>query len=319
MKVRTIFCVVAVSVGLASAASATLAASEFLLFVGERVSLRVSEEPLRDVLSALSAEGEFILVEKGEPDANLTLSLELEGADWGKVFQRLIGDWAYVVEWDNTGRPVRVIVNWNQSNDSAAIEAGALSDTEIEAQIRAAAQQITSPSDPVADVIDDMYAAKAALEEARFALQSADESSRAAAQIALEEAEGNYQSSLRSMGSYDDSRVVEALVPTLEEGDRESQIAAMESLRWVSKTHGSPTALSHALSMTRDLDPEVSRAALEVAVRYEREAVVLPILKEIALASGPNQSFAAREWLRIKAEIEARQKEAETGGQQLRE
>ena len=55
-------------------------------------------------------------------------------------------------------------------------------------------------------------------------------------------------------------------------------------------------------------DDAEERAAIEVLIRYGDEAEVLTLLEPLALQAGPNQDLAARSWVRIREEQDARDK-----------
>jgi hypothetical protein len=190
-----------------------------------------------------------------------------------------------------------------QSTGAAAATASA---GDIEARIRAAAGEVLAPRDPAGDAI-------ARLEDARDALEAArggpnEEAAREA-----------YLDAIAGLDTHDESRAVEALLPTFEMDDRDARLAGLETLRELSHTARTPAAVEAAMTSFEIADdPEVERAALQVLVRYGDPQEVMRLLEPLALADGPNRDLAVREWIRIKDEQSARAAMARSGDLQPR-
>jgi hypothetical protein len=106
-------------------------------------------------------------------------------------------------------------------------------------------------------------------------------------------------------------------VPALEIGNRDARLAGLETLRELSRTGGTPTAVEAAIGAFETAeDDTVERAAIEVLARYADQHTVMRLLEPLALSDGPNRDIAVREWLRIRDEELARERIAREGDPQ---
>jgi hypothetical protein len=133
------------------------------------------------------------------------------------------------------------------------------------------------------------------------------------------EAREAYLDAISGLDTHDEARTVEALVPALETGDRDTRLAGLETLREHSRTARTPAAVHGAMNVFETADDDaVERAALEVLVRYGDQQEVMRLLEPLALSDGPNRDIAVREWIRMRDEQIARRNLARNGDPQLR-
>jgi hypothetical protein len=299
MRVMTI----AVAVVLGASLTTRAAAGEVVLEVGDPISLELEGATLREALLEIGKAVPLVLTERGAaPEEPLSLSVEAQ--TWEGLFRKLLGGESHLLALDAaTGMPTRLVVRWDAVREaqSTGTAAAAASAGDIEARIRAAAGEVLAPRDPAGDAI-------ARLEDARDALEAArggpnEEAAREA-----------YLDAIAELDTHDESRAVEALLPTFEMDDRDARLAGLETLRELSHTARTPAAVEAAMTSFEIADdPEVERAALQVLVRYGDPQEVMRLLEPLALADGPNRDLAVREWIRIKDEQSARAAMARSG------
>ncbi len=307
MRVRKFLCALAMCAGLAEPAAA---GEGLTLEVGEEIYLKAEDVFLRQVLIEFSERVPFTLIESGEA-LDQPVSFDFEASSWEDAISALLRGEGYTLTTDAvTGQPKILVVVWNVVGEALAAAAAA---DDVEAQIRAAAERFLELREHAGEAVD----AVAAVEAARFALRQA-QSEGSANVTNLETAQADYAEALRGLENFDDARAVEALLSALDEDDREVRLNALESLRSQSNAAANPAALAQVESALYTAeDPELERAALEVLVRYADPAEILPTLEGWALAEGPNQDLAVREWLRIREEQEVRARMEAEGDPQL--
>jgi hypothetical protein len=290
---------------LAGGLAAGPALGAVVLEIGETIALETDAATLQETVRAIAEAVPLALVERGAPPED-QVSLSIEVANWPGLFGRLLGRESHLLTIDPvTGQPTQLVVRWRAVRADRADAPAATSD-EVEAQIRAAAKEVLAPRDVTGDAIDR-------LEEARDAFEAARGSPNEAA------ARQAYLDAIDDLDTHDEPRAVEALVPTLETGDREVRLVGLETLRELSRTGRAPGAVAAAIDAFETAeDDAVERAAIEVLVRYGDQREVMQMLEPLALSDGPNRDIAVREWLRIRDEEFARESIARTGDPQLR-
>jgi hypothetical protein len=281
------------------------AAGEVALEVGETISLEANEATLREAVLAISEVVPLTLVERGKPPEDL-VSLTIEGTTWQVFFRRLLGRESHLLTLDgDTGNPTRLVVRWDAVREVQAALPDAVATGDVESRIRAAGE-VLAPGDVAGEAIARMEEARDAFEAARGGPNEA-------------EAREAYLDAIDDLNTHDEARTVEALVPALEIDDRDARLAGLETLRELSHTARTPTAVDAAMSAFATADDDtVERAAIEVLARYGDQRQVMRLLEPLALSDGPNRDIAVREWIRIRDEEIARETAAREGDQQLR-
>ena len=315
LRVRTILCAVVLSSGLALAAAAD---ERLSVELGETISLKADRISLKEVLAELSEAVPFELVERGAALEEL-VSFEIEASTWEAAFAELLRQEGYALTTDGiTGLPTTLVIDWDivgEAHSRRVAPDDPIAPDDIEARIRAAAKDVLAPLDVAGEAIE------AAVEAARLAVEAAQaEGSEAADALAeaLETARAGYTEALTGLQGFDEERTVEALLSALEEEDREARLAALQSMRWLSLTGLNPEAVEAAAAAYDTAeDPEVERAALEVLVRYGDPDAVMSTLERLALAEGPNQDLAVREWIRMRDEQVAQERMRQDGDPQM--
>jgi hypothetical protein len=305
MRATTTMCAVAMCVCLAARAGA----GDVALDIGDAISLEAQKMTLRQALVEISEAVPFTLVERGTPPEE-PVSLAVEAKTWQGLFRKLLGRESHLLTLDRaTGKPTQLVVRWDAVREfQAALPAGetAAGAGDIEARIRASAEEVLAPPDVTGEAIARIEDARDAFEAARGGPDEA-------------EAKEAYLDAIGDLNAHDEARAVEALVPALEIDDRDARLAGLETLRELSHTGRTPTAVDAAMSAFETADDDtVERAALEVLVRYGDQREVMRLLEPLALSDGPNRDIAVREWIRIRDEEIARQNIARTGDPQLR-
>jgi hypothetical protein len=300
MRLRAV-AVAALCCSLASAA----VAGEVTLEVGESIALETDAATLQETVRAIAEEVPLTLVERGAPPQD-QVSLSVEAATWPGFFRRLLGSESHLLSVDRaTGKPTQLVVRWDAVRASQAA-APAVEPGNVEARIRAAAKEVLAPRDATGEAIES-------LEDARDAFEAARGGPNEAA------ARDAYLDAIEDLNTHDEGRAVEALVPTLETDDRETRLAGLETMRELSHTARTPTAVEAAVGAFETAeDPTVERAAIEVLARYGDQREVMRMLEPLALSDGPNRDIAVREWLRIRDEELARESIARNGDSQFR-
>ena len=265
------------------------------------------------MVRALSDEVPIALIERGAPVED-AVTLQLEAATWESLIGRLLSRRSYALLWNESSEgPSSLVVFWDAVRQDRSAGNEAEDDEGLEARIRAVAEGYAEASDPAGKAI-------ALLEEKREAYQEAQRAFRATANPDSTEgqklarqlgaARAAYQEALGGLADYDEARSVDAVLPSTAEADAKIRRSALQTLRWLSHSGGNPEVIEAAKdSLRAPEDDAEERAALEVLVRYGKDRQVLALLEPLALEAGPNQNFAARNWLRIRDEQAARAEE----------
>ena len=313
-------------------ASPTFAAGKVSLDKGDKLSVTVEDATLQEVMESLAEAQKFTLIERGPAPEDI-LSFTVEVPDWESLLKKLLRQEGYAATWPAAeGPPETLVIYWELQGDApAAILAVAppepadhgtpvFATDDIESRIRAAAADILAPKDHAGEAIGKLETARLRQSElgaSLLAAQNAGSSETQQLAEAYAEARNAYLESLQGLENYDEARSVAALLPSLEE-DRDARFGALETMRWLSQTGQDPDAVVAATGIFQSAeDPQVERAAMEVLVRYGDPGEVMALLEPLALAEGPNQDLAAREWIRIRDEAAARERVELEGDPQL--
>ena len=315
----------AVLVGLALASGAVAGERKVTIELGETISLRAEEIPLEQIVTELGEAIPVSVVVHGEA-LEERVTLAIEAPDWPALISKLLGRESYVLIFDgDTRTPVRLVILWDAVREARAEAArgttSAGSAEAIESRIRSAALDVLARPDAAGEAIARMQAARDALGSARAALMRAettDSEDAAALAELVDQAREAYLASIGDLQDHDEARTVEALLPDFEIEDRDTRLATLETLRWLSQTGETPEAVEAVTgSFETAADDAVERAALEVLVRYGDPEAVMRLLEPLALSENPNRDLAVREWIRIRDEQIARRNADLEGDPQL--
>lgn len=315
MRIRILTCGLVLATGFTATA---LADDGVTITVGETVTLEAEEAPLNQVLFEIGEAVPLELSSRGT-EVEDPVSLAIEAKDWPDLLSRLLGRTSYVLSFDAaTGQPQRLVVLWDKVRESLGdtpagygVPAGDSAQDDVEARIRAAAEEVLAPPDRAGEAIARLESAHQRFLSAQAALikaQSSGDANAGALAKTYEQARAAYLAAIGGLEGHDEARTVDALLPAFEIDDREARMKALETARWLSQTGRNPKAVEHATSAFETAEDEaVERAALEVLVRYGDEEEVLRMIEPLALQEGPNRDLAVREWLRIRDEQKARE------------
>jgi hypothetical protein len=288
---------------------ATAGAGEVVLKTGVPISVEAEGSTLREVLVAVSNAVPLSVIERGEPPQE-PVSLTVEARTWHGFFRKLLGSESHLLTLHgDTGTPKQLVVRWDavrRNQPALPVGEAAEGTDDIEARIRAVADDVLAPPDRAGEAIANAEKALDAFEAATDGPNETD-------------AREAYLEALGDLHTFDEARTVQALVPALELYDREARMAGLEMLRGLSHTGRTSAAVEAAINVFATADDDaVQRAALEVLVRYGDQNEVMRLLEPLALADGPNRDIAVREWIRIREEQIAHETAARTGDPQLR-
>ena len=154
-------------VGLALASGAMAGEQKVTIELGETISLRAEEIPLKQVVTELGEAMSVSVVVHGEA-LEERVTLAIEAPDWPALISKLLGRKSYVLIFDgDTGAPVRLVILWDAVRQARAEAArgstSAGSAEDIESRIRSAALDVLARPDAAGAAIARMQAARDAL------------------------------------------------------------------------------------------------------------------------------------------------------------